>query len=906
MNKFLKYLLICVVAAVCCTACKHQEEEDKVSFENFDEAYKKLCDVYSDNTDTLDWITLHNVYEGQIFVDTENKLLIFKEKENVDSIHFDSVYQKYSVKTCEDNDNEKFEKVLTDKFGFPKESLANLKAAEINQSLNAEVDSTYLDEIESANIGGVDKALSVFYNACVGDAKKHIMVTYSNHKMSFVRDENFPHCFIDKLLFAKTYQEIYYSTKSMQEIDSLLRARRCIIERKNLVDKFTYYNVRTDKIYIGDREYGFKESYVKSLKDSIIANPTTVYLFSPDEKILRLEHVVPEYGKLDACSIAPIVISQNDAEIQPSPIVLPNWLIGVLCILLGFIMGGAMGFILHKRIAKNKLNQNVESPHEKVIFQIEELIKILENPDKSEISDEKIDSLVCDIKKDLPEFDYKNVSDLNVLLKKLKSTDCQNSSKEQDACDSIFKGLSSKSSIKDILTCFDKVYKTTKSEELSLFEGYKVFYTNIEKEAKKEKCTVEKFFASLMENKKEYLQLQKAILAAKSEADLLNVLKKKYPEIALSDSISQLYNDAVYSSTSIEKQIEFIIDKIEENIEIKERKMSSCLSVHIKQSQSYVQAKKYLNLREGQLVHEFVANAVNAFVNGGQTITSAVEFVEKFKPEKGHFKARDEIMGYYSKIDKTIQQFKNTINTINQKETLDYWDRLALIVWSISKCVIPVLDAVGCSGVINKQKDKILSCIKNDVLLAYITLYFLRDSQIKEVDGSTFYKDVLGYLNGAVNKYNKEIVHNDTDVAIPFVDIEAVVKHVDIFKDSINKIRQSESMQAFTDLMWDNFVQDFLSKAPNSSDAYIWEQALNIAYHTVDFVDYIKRNKEVDYCYNYKFLLNKFDVGATGCREFIYNDYSKSSPYSNRIYELAQGQDIDHLKILIDNYLIKP
>jgi hypothetical protein len=110
--------------------------------------------------------------------------------------------------------------------------------------------------------------------------------------------------------------------------------------------------------------------------------------------------------------------------------------------------------------------------------------------------------------------------------------------------------------------------------------------------------------------------------------------------------------------------------------------------------------------------------------------------------------------------------------------------------------------------------------------------------------------------------------------------------------------------------MWDNFVKEFLQKAPNiKSDedkAWFFEQLFNITYHTADYLDFIKNNRNIVYCFNYHFLYNNFDLSKTDHYEFEFNHIDKSTTYSNLVCKWADELKIKQLKVLIGKYSIKP
>ena len=87
---------------------------------------------------------------------------------------------------------------------------------------------------------------------------------------------------------------------------------------------------------------------------------------------------------------------------------------------------------------------------------------------------------------------------------------------------------------------------------------------------------------------------------------------------------------------------------------------------------------------------------------------------------------------------------------------------------------------------------------------------------------------------------------------------------------------------------------------------WLMENCLNITFHTVDFLEHINKNKDPQYCYNYNFLIHDFDPKQSQAMQYVFQDYSKSTDNSNFIYTVSEEAGVEHLKILVDNYYIKP
>lgn len=119
----------------------------------------------------------------------------------------------------------------------------------------------------------------------------------------------------------------------------------------------------------------------------------------------------------------------------------------------------------------------------------------------------------------------------------------------------------------------------------------------------------------------------------------------------------------------------------------------------------------------------------------------------------------------------------------------------------------------------------------------------------------------------------------------------------------------------FNNAMWNNFIKEFTEKEPLLSDpnstedkAWLFAMLFNIAYHTVDQVrGQLNPDDEIIGCFNKRFLESDFDPKTKGIKD----QYEKgnafcSTKHSDTIRTWAEELNIEHLKILIDKYIIMP
>jgi len=227
-----------------------------------------------------------------------------------------------------------------------------------------------------------------------------------------------------------------------------------------------------------------------------------------------------------------------------------------------------------------------------------------------------------------------------------------------------------------------------------------------------------------------------------------------------------------------------------------------------------------------------------------------------------------------------------------------------LSVWAISQLAIPLLKTWQKQIWFTDKPDKITETLKSDLLQIYTTRYFLRDtneSKLLEDFKTALDKEIPQ----KIAEYNTYI---SQEANAKLNSIDANLKNQ--LTKALEKIKKFDSTQEFNDKMWNNFVKDFLLKAPKikseEDKAWFFEQLFNITYHTTDYLDYIKNDQNIIYCFNYQFLHNNFELSKTDHYDFQLNHIEKSTSYSNRIYKWADELGIKQLKVLIEKYLVKP
>ncbi len=266
----------------------------------------------------------------------------------------------------------------------------------------------------------------------------------------------------------------------------------------------------------------------------------------------------------------------------------------------------------------------------------------------------------------------------------------------------------------------------------------------------------------------------------------------------------------------------------------------------------------------------------------------------------------EQLQKLLSSYQEVAQSYNEAIQPLNEDGKLDYWDRLALILWSITRCGVPLLELERAENAAILRDTSLLEKIKNDFILSYMTRYFLKYAADADEDVPHFREHLSQGIQKALAGYNA-LVKEDAGAAI-LQDNKYIQEKAEEYIDAFTKLWDGRESRPFMDKMWRFFVQDFLkSMAEETPDkTSLLTQSLNIAFHTADFLDHTVGGRGTDYCYNYAFLLNDLDPDKSGSQIYRYQDYTQSTKRSDFVFSCAEELGIQHLKILVDNYYIKP
>lgn len=427
--------------------------------------------------------------------------------------------------------------------------------------------------------------------------------------------------------------------------------------------------------------------------------------------------------------------------------------------------------------------------------------------------------------------------------------------------------LNKNSKIREILAIFDNIYGTELKDKFTkVLQNYSTF---------QEKAT---YYDS--------------IVNSENEEQLLSILNE------INCKVNVVSLDSIYSKTKDMRPVEAIAKILTEIDSIYKTQFTALYSRYHRDSKSVDEIKKHFNTTSNSTLADLLTKAKEQYISSQRGIADAITLLSIFKFKEDSPSATDRL----AELADILKNIKSNLNDIKQKEEYYYWDRVAIILMAVSKCLIPLLNYQSKGNGITKNEKAILDAIKSDMVSTYATRFFIRDVQKSEVSAEAFRTEVNAKLKESTEKFNTEHAKTAQETSLSATDLPQ--ENLTVFEEAIKQVRAYENYQVFSDKMWTTFVQEFLNKAPQCNKGFVLAQALNIAFHTADFLDHIKGGRSIPYCFNYKFLLNDFDPEKSGCQKFEHNHYMHSTNYSNFIYELAQELGAKDLKILVENYLI--
>lgn len=293
-------------------------------------------------------------------------------------------------------------------------------------------------------------------------------------------------------------------------------------------------------------------------------------------------------------------------------------------------------------------------------------------------------------------------------------------------------------------------------------------------------------------------------------------------------------------------------------------------------------------------------------------IADLITFIRIFKEDENHNFSRllsvsdnfNNILRHYQAADKAVNELADTIEPYMQNDNLNYLERYAVLAASLDRIALPVLAAWDKQPAFGKNAQTIINTFKADILQLLSARFFLSELQSESGSFESFTGAFLqgGEVDRTLSAFNTQISNNKM-LAISLADDSGSKARIDTLAMAIKNIK---SNKRFVDLMWQQYVKEFTEKTHSNQDmAWFYQFMVNIALRTVDYIDYLKHDRIIDYYYNYYYMLSGNDAQKTNVEQFRPNDYRLSNKSSQQVYDWAQQIGIKHLEVIVEKFLIK-
>lgn len=224
---------------------------------------------------------------------------------------------------------------------------------------------------------------------------------------------------------------------------------------------------------------------------------------------------------------------------------------------------------------------------------------------------------------------------------------------------------------------------------------------------------------------------------------------------------------------------------------------------------------------------------------------------------------------------------------------IKYFERLALMQYAL-QFVIEVSKSFGSNEFVKvaAQEQRICADFNSDMLQLYMMRYY-----VAHLASDKTTENFVDAVKQTIPDKVKELKQN-YKIELPLTDKAFVSRYEELHK-ALQKIKETDR---FVDLMWDNFVEEFLRNAPQSQDkGWFFGLAVAIALYSADYVECL-HGKDLPYCFNLSYLLSGFDPKHVD--QFELNTPDHSSEYANRMYHWLTDLGVKELKALVEKYNI--
>lgn len=281
-------------------------------------------------------------------------------------------------------------------------------------------------------------------------------------------------------------------------------------------------------------------------------------------------------------------------------------------------------------------------------------------------------------------------------------------------------------------------------------------------------------------------------------------------------------------------------------------------------------------------------------VMGDSNYKNVLNWIETTRANAGEYK---KIKPFYDETKSILESYHEVLkNTASDK--LNIMDRIAVLSYSLTKLAAPLCNAWKKPLPFEPSIKQIVEAIETDIVLSLAARNFVNElaNNSTNADGFDNSLSASGTIGKAVAQFNQKA----SDIAIA----------IDPNNQRIQQLREAlvfiKSNQLYIEKMWKNFVSEFVDNVHDNQDkAWFMQHIMHIALYSIDYIQSAKHPEQKTKNFaNLQYLLDDFNTTELSAVKFIHNDAELSNVLSNRIYKWASEEQIKHLNIIIENYLI--
>ena len=281
------------------------------------------------------------------------------------------------------------------------------------------------------------------------------------------------------------------------------------------------------------------------------------------------------------------------------------------------------------------------------------------------------------------------------------------------------------------------------------------------------------------------------------------------------------------------------------------------------------------------------------------------EAVMKIKLQYGQIEQHyREILPFYNSTSEIIKRLTPYLQGIVNEKDLRFWDRVLLQQLAIHELLIP-LSKIWCKDInICPVAESALEKMRTDDLQQYMLLYLEKTLRYDNISSQEFSRALNEQIPQEIDNYNTKVKQLQIpDIAINQNSDKKYIECAELMRLKVAQLKLDESFKA---KMWAAFGREFVDRVDETTDkTWFFRYVISLAYYTAEYLQFnANKSTDMSYYYNLTYLNNDFDSSYP--KEYEHNYYGKSNKYADRIYDWCKELGIEHLQVLISEYLILP